>query len=285
MLNVGMIWQQFFCTFMVLLNGPVQNALFGGMAQYRNVCLWFMARTISIDRCRFRWLPQWVLTKLGGTNKIHSRHSFQECPGCHIPHEGADVRGKFLCCANGNASGHSLKGIENVIGPLQSSRKLSLGRGPEEVLEPRKSFHVFANCRKPGHTGSVPWACKRSCRFPKGAVANVGTTGYHCKELPVPRGWNYWFPTSEPWVTIASNCRLPGVGTHASQPGTHRLPFQELEFLKAGTDGSQHGNLCALLQGTAGSQTWNLWFPTSELEVFIARNYLFREVRIYIFQS
>ena len=21
-------------------------------------------------------------------------------------------------------------------------------------------------------------------------VANVGTTGYHCKELPVPRGWN-----------------------------------------------------------------------------------------------
>ena len=21
-------------------------------------------------------------------------------------------------------------------------------------------------------------------------VANVGTTGYHCKQLPVPRGWN-----------------------------------------------------------------------------------------------
>jgi hypothetical protein len=27
---------------------------------------------------------------------------------------------------------------------------------------------------------------------------NLGTIGYHCKELPVPRGWNYWFPTSEP---------------------------------------------------------------------------------------
>ena len=119
----------------------------------------------------------------------------------------------------------------------------TLGRGPEEVLEPRKSFHFCANCCKPGHTGSVPWACKRSCRFPKGAVANVGTTGYHCKELPVPRGWNYWFPTSEPWVTIASSCRLPEVGTHASQPGTHRLPLQELGFLKAGTDGSQRGNL------------------------------------------
>ena len=46
-------------------------------------------------------------------------------------------------------------------------------------------------------------------------VANVGTTGYNCKELPVPRGWNSWFPTWEPWVTIARNCRLPEVGTHA----------------------------------------------------------------------
>ena len=50
-------------------------------------------------------------------------------------------------------------------------------------------------------------------------VANVGTTGYHCKELPVPRGWNSWFPTWEPWVTIARNCRLPEVGTDGSQRG------------------------------------------------------------------
>ena len=34
-------------------------------------------------------------------------------------------------------------------------------------------------------------------------VANVETIGYHCKELPAPRGWNNWFPTSEPWVTLA----------------------------------------------------------------------------------
>ena len=57
-------------------------------------------------------------------------------------------------------------------------------------------------------------------------VANVGTIGYHCKELPVPRGWNSWFPTWEPEFTIASNCRLPEVGTHASQRGNHRLPLQ-----------------------------------------------------------
>ena len=34
--------------FMVLLNGPVQNALFCLMDRYRNVCVWFMARN-----CRF----------------------------------------------------------------------------------------------------------------------------------------------------------------------------------------------------------------------------------------
>ena len=50
-------------------------------------------------------------------------------------------------------------------------------------------------------------------------VANVGTTGYHCKELPVPRGWNSWLPTWEPWVAIARNCRLPEVGTDGSQRG------------------------------------------------------------------
>jgi len=34
--------------FMVLLNGPAQNALFCSMDRYQNVCVWFMARN-----CRF----------------------------------------------------------------------------------------------------------------------------------------------------------------------------------------------------------------------------------------
>ena len=89
-------------------------------------------------------------------------------------------------------------------------------------------------------------------------VANVGTIGYHCKELPVPRGWNSWFPTWEPEFTIASNCRLPEVGTHASQRGNHRLPLQ---FLKVGTDGSQRGNQRLPWQGTAGSQALRLTVP------------------------
>ena len=99
--HVKMIWKQFLYNFMVLRNGPVQNALFCLMDRYRNVCVWFMAK----------------------------------------------------------------------------------------------------NCR--------------SQRFEL-TVANMGTTGYDCKELPVPRGWNSRFPTWEPKVAIASNCRFPEVGTQSS---------------------------------------------------------------------
>ena len=57
-------------------------------------------------------------------------------------------------------------------------------------------------------------------------VPNVGTKGYHGKELPVPKGWNSRLPTWEPQVTIARNCRFPEVGTPGSQPGNQRLPLQ-----------------------------------------------------------
>ena len=81
------------------------------------------------------------------------------------------------------------------------------------------------------------------------SVANVGTTGYHCKELPVPRHasqpWNSLLPTWEPQFTIARNCRFPEVGTHASQPGNHRLPLQ-------GTAGSQRLELLVPNLGTMG---------------------------------
>ena len=111
-------------------------------------------------------------------------------------------------------------------------------------------------------------------------VANVGTTGYHCKELPVPTGWNSWFPTWEPWVTIASNCRLPEVGTHASQPGNHRLPW---------TAGSQTLKLTVPNLGTMGyhckqlpvTRGWNWWFPTWEPKVTMARNCRFPDVETY----
>ena len=112
--TVKMICKHFRYNFIVLLNGPVQNAWFCLMDRYRNVCVWFMARN------------------------------------CRFPKVGT------LCCQRGN---HRL--------PLQASA----GSQRLELTLP-----------------------------------NLGTTGYHCKELPVPRGWNSWFPTWEPWVTIASNC-------------------------------------------------------------------------------
>ena len=90
-------------------------------------------------------------------------------------------------------------------------------------------------------------------------VANLGTMGYHCKELPVPGGWNSWFPTWEPWVPIANKCRLPEVGTHASQPGNHRLP----------------------LQRTSGSYRLGLMFSTWEPQVTMARNCRFPDLETY----
>ena len=68
-------------------------------------------------------------------------------------------------------------------------------------------------------------------------LPNLGTIGYHCKELPFPKGWNWWFPTWEPKVNIARNCRFPDLETYGSQPGNQRLPLQgiagsqKLEFM------------------------------------------------------
>ena len=130
----------------------------------------------------------------------------------------------------------------------------------------------------------------------------------HGKELPVPKGWNSRLPTWEPQVTIArncrfsqvrshgfqpgnqrlplSNCRLPEVGTHAFQPRNHRLPLQRTSRpLKVGTDGSHCGNQRLPWQGTAGSQTLKLTVPNLRLEVAIATNCRFPEVRTYVFEA
>ena len=87
-------------------------------------------------------------------------------------------------------------------------------------------------------------------------VANVGTTGYHCKELPVPRGWNSWFPTWEPEVTIAKNFQFLKVGTDGSQLGNQRLPWQ-------GTAGSQALKLSVPNLGTRGYYCKELPVPRS----------------------
>ena len=149
---------------MVLLNGPVQNALFCLMDRYRNVCVWFMARN-----CRF--------PKVG----TH---------GCQ--------RGNHRLPLQGTAGSHRL-----------------------EVMVPK-----------------------------------LGIRGYHCKQLPVRRGWNSCFPTWEPQVTIAKNFQFLKVGTDGSQRGSQRLPWQ-------GTAGSQTLKLPVPNLGTRGYHCKELPVPRS----------------------
>ena len=48
-------------------------------------------------------------------------------------------------------------------------------------------------------------------------VPNVGTKGYHGKELPVPRPWNLRFPTWEPLQGITGSQRLELIFLEAKQ--------------------------------------------------------------------
>ena len=160
-----MIWKQFLYNFMVLLNGPVQNALFCLMDRYRNVCVWFMARNCRFPKVGTQLLPTWEPQVTIARN-------------CRFP----DLE------TYGSQPGNQRLPLQATAG----SQRLEL------------------------------------------MLPNLGTIGYHCKELPIPKGWNWWFPTWEPkgyhgkelpvprpwnlrfptWepeVTIARNCRFPEV--------------------------------------------------------------------------
>ena len=51
----------------------------------------------------------------------------------------------------------------------------------------------------------------------------MGPTGYHYKDLSVPRKWNSIFPFWESWSSIASNFRLRKIGIDNSPSGKHSL--------------------------------------------------------------
>ena len=156
--HVKMIWQHFLYNFMVLLDGPVQDALFCLMDRYRNVCVWF-----TVPKGWNSLLPTWEPQVT-----IARNCRFPEV-GTHVPQPG------------------------NQRLPLQATA----GSQRLELMLP-----------------------------------NLGTIGYHCKELPIPKGWNWWFPRWEPKVTMARNCRFPDLKTYGSQPGNQRLLLQ-------GINGSQ----------------------------------------------
>ena len=92
-------------------------------------------------------------------------------------------------------------------------------------------------------------------------LSNLGTIGYHCKVLPVPKGWNWWFPMWEPKVTMARNCRFPDLETYGSQPGNQRLPLkgiagsQKLEFMFSKLSNYHCKELPV-------AKAWNSWFQT-----------------------
>ena len=118
-----------FYNLMVLLNGPVKNALFCLMDRHRNVYVWFMARN-----CRFP--------------KVRTHG-----------------------CQPGN---HRL--------PLQATA----GSQRLELLVPNLGTRGYHCKQLPVPRG---W---NSC-FPTWeatAGSHLGTTDYHCKELPIPKGWN-----------------------------------------------------------------------------------------------
>ena len=129
-------------------------------------------------------------------------------------------------------------------------------------------------------------------------VPNLVTIRYHCKELLVPRSWNSWFLTFEPFQGTAGCPKLKLMLSNLGTRGYHckELPVprgwktwlptwqplvtivRNCRFLKVGTHGYQPGNQRLPLQGTAGCQNWNSWLPTLEPVVTIASNCWFPKV-------
>ena len=106
---------------MVLLNGPVKNALFCLMDRYRNVCV-FHGKELPVPKGWNSLLPTWEPQVTIARN-------------CRLP-ESVGTPGS-------QPGKHGL--------PLQATA----GYQRLELMLP-----------------------------------NLGTIGYHCKELPVPKGWN-----------------------------------------------------------------------------------------------
>ena len=150
-----MIWKQFLHNFLVLLNGPVKNALFCLMDRYRNVCVWLMARN-----CRF--------PKVG-------THGCQ-CGNHRLPLQGTAGSQR----------------LEDMV-PNLGTRGYHCKQLPVPTCKPQVTIAKNFQFLKVGTDGSQrgnqrsPWQGTAGSQTLKLTVPNLGTRGYHCKELPVPR--------------------------------------------------------------------------------------------------
>ena len=202
--------------FMVLLNRLVQNAWLCVMDRYRNVCVWFMARNC--------WFPNRL--PLQGTAGSQRMELFVPNLGTRVYHfkQLPVPRGwnsllptwepQVTIARNCRSQRMELL-VPNLGARGYHCKQLPVPRGwnsrfptwePQVTIARNCRFpKVGTLCRQRGNHSSPLQGTAGSQRLEL-TLPNLGTTGYHCKELPVPRGWNSWFPTWEPWVTIASNC-------------------------------------------------------------------------------
>ena len=133
---------------MVLLNGPVKNALFCLMDRYRNVCVWFMARNCRLPKVGTHCLP---LQGTAGSQRLERM----------VPNLGT--------------RGYHCKQL------------------PVPTWEPQVTSAKSFQFLKIGTDGSqrgnqrLPWQGTAGSQTLKLTVPNLGTRGYDCKELPVPR--------------------------------------------------------------------------------------------------
>ena len=173
---------------MVLLNGPVKNALFCLMDRYRNVCVWFMARN-----CRF--------PKVGTHGSQRGNH--------RLPLQGtAGYQRLELMLPNLGTMGYHCKQLPVTIASNQRLELMlpnlgTIGYHCKELPFPKgwnwwfpawePKVTMARNCRFPDLEtyGSQPG----NQRLPLQGIAGSQKlefmfsklSGFHCKELWVPK--------------------------------------------------------------------------------------------------
>ena len=198
-----MIWKQFLYNFMVLLNGPVKNMLFCLMDRYWNVCVWFMARNCRLPKVGNSRLPTWEPQVTIARN-------------CRFPGVGTpgSQPGNQRLPLQATAGYQRLELMLPNLGNIgYHCKELPVPKGWNwwfPTWEPKVT--MARNCRFPDLEtyGSQPG----NQRLPLQGIAGSQKlefmfsklSGFHCKELRVPRAWNSWFQTWKSNVTSGRIC-------------------------------------------------------------------------------
>ena len=115
------------------------------------------------------------------------------------------IRYRLLCFAYLSGTGRFVFGYWSrarrfvlLIGPVQNALVLFNAPVPKfETASSQAGNHRLPLQGTPG-SQTLPLQGTAGSQRLELLVPNLGTIGYHCKELPVPRDWNSWLPTLEP---------------------------------------------------------------------------------------